>query len=197
MMTGITISRQLGSFGDEVGQAIAKRMNFKLVCRRVINQAALNAQVPEVALATIDDLGLLGIRPSQKDQQAYHRAVRHVMEELADRGEVVIIGRAGQVILKARPDVMHVKVIAPAKLRAQRIAEEHKISLKSAQERIKASDRSREKYLRRFYRVRWDDPELYDLIVNTGRLDPDQAACVIFQGFSGCVQGTNLDNQTQ
>ena len=191
MMTAITISRQLGSFGDEVGQAIADKLNFRVVCRGVINQAAVQAQVPEVALATIDDLGLLGIRPSQKDQQAYRREVRRVMEELADEGGVVIIGRAGQVILKARPDVMHIKVIAPAALRAQRIADEHKISFKSAQSRITASDRSREKYLRRYYRSRWDDPELYDLIVNTARLDPDQAACVVCQGFSQCLQTTS------
>ena len=188
IMTAITISRQLGSLGDEVGQAVAGRLNFGLVSREVINQAASRAHAPEVALATIDDLGLLDIRPSQKDRRAYQQAVKKVMQELAEAGKIVIIGRAGQVILKDHPNVLHVKVIAPAELRAERLALQQEISIESARAQIEASDNARRNYLRRYYRVRWDDPDLYDLIVNTTRLDPEEAACLICQALSQCVQ---------
>lgn len=190
-MTAITISRQLGSFGDEVGQAIANRLSYRLFSREVINQAAVRAQVPEVALATIDDLGLLGLNPSPQAQKAYHQAVRELMEELASEGNVVIIGRAGQVILRDNPGVLHVKVMAPASLRAERIAREQNIPITSAQEQIKASDQTRKDYLRRYYKVRWDDPELYDLIVNTARLTPEGAACLICQALTQCILGGN------
>lgn len=185
----ITISRQLGSLGDEVAQAIAERLNFRMICRDLINQAAIRAGVPEVALATIDDLGLLGLRPSTLARQNYHIAVREMMEEYSKEGNIVIIGRAGQVILKDHLNVLHVKVIAPSTLRAKRIAQAQNITLEAAQSQVEMSDKNRRNYLKRYYKVRWDNPELYDLIVNTARLNPSQAACLICQTLDQCLLG--------
>jgi cytidylate kinase len=189
-MTTITISRQLGSLGDEVAQAIAGRLKYRVVSRDLINQAALRAGAPEMALATIDELGLLGIRPSVKAQRAYHQAMQKVMEEYANQGDFIIIGRAGQVILRNHPQVLHVKVIAPSALRANRIAQLQDISLEAAKAQIETSDRNRKNYLQRYFHVRWDDPEIYDLIVNTDRLEPEQAACLICQALTQCIHRT-------
>ena len=188
-MSVITLSRQLGSLGDEVAQAIAERLGFRVVCRDLINQAATRAGTPEVALATIDDLGLLGLRPSTNDRQNYHNEVCEIMEEFASEGNIVIIGRAGQAILKDSPNVLHVKVIAPSAVRVLRISQAQQISFEAAQAQIEASDTTRRNYLKRYYKVRWDDPELYDLIVNTARLEPAQAACLICQALDQCLVG--------
>lgn len=190
-MPTITISRQLGSLGDEVASEIADRLKYTVVSREVINHAARRAQVPEVALATIDDLNLLGLRPSADARSAYHQAVQEIMEEYATQGDAIIIGRAGQVILSGFPNVLHVKVIAPASLRAVRVARINSITIEAAQAQIEASDRSRRNYLRRYYHVRWDDPAIYDLVVNTSRLEPANAACLVCQALSQCFQGTN------
>jgi cytidylate kinase len=189
----ITISRQLGSFGDEVGQAIAERLNYRLISREIINQAASRANVPEVALATIDDLDLFGIRPSRKDQEAYHQAVHKMMRDIADQGEAVIIGRAGQVILRNRVDVLHIKIMAPSALRSERIAQAHSISIEAARAQVQSSDQTRKDYLQRYYKARWDDPELYDLILNTARLEPEEAACLVCQALTQCIL---TDNKT-
>ena len=186
-MPVITISRQLGSLGDEVAQAIGERLEYRVTCREIINHAAIRAGTPEVALATIDDLGLFGIKPSAKARFAYHHAVQQIMEELAQEGEYVIIGRAGQVILKDHPQAFHVKIIAPTPLRVERISQGQNISLEAAMEQVGASDRARKNYLRRYYHVRWDDPELYDMIVNTARLTPQEAACIVSQAFLQCL----------
>ena len=188
IMTAITISRQLGSLGDEVGQAVAGRLNFGLVSREVINQAASRAHAPEVALATIDDLGLLDIRPSQKDRRAYQQAVKKVMQELAEAGKIVIIGRAGQVILKDHPNVLHVKVIAPAELRAERLALQQEISIESARAQIEASDNARRNYLRRYYRVRWDQLSPKGVIESEPKLWVKFEKKSICERFSQCVQ---------
>jgi CMP/dCMP kinase len=186
-MSAITIARQLGSLGDEVAQAVAERLNYRVMCRELINQAAARAGAPDMALAVIDDLNLLGLRPSVSSRRAYHQAVKTLFEELAAEGQVIIIGRAGQVVLRDRPEVLHVKVIAPVTLRAERIARQHNISIAAAQAQVEASDRHRRNYLRRYYHSRWDDPELYDLIVNTARLTPGEAACLICQAMAQCL----------
>lgn len=175
----ITISRQLGSLGTLVASEVAGRLGYRVVHRQLINEAARRAGAPEVALAVIDDLGLLGVRPSAQARQAYQRAVQQVMEELAAQGKVVIVGRAGQVILRQHPEVLHVKVMAPVPVRSERVARELGISLEAAHAQVLASDRARSEYLRRYYHARWDDPCLYDLIINTARLSPRAAADVI------------------
>jgi len=182
-MAAITISRQMGSLGEEVAFVLSGKLSYQIINREIINQAALRARKPEIALASIDDLGLIGLRLDAKSRQIYHRAVSEIMIEIANRGNAIIIGRAGQIILKDHPLCFHVMVIAPAKLRAERIANVQKISIDNGMAQIKASDQSRRRYLRRYYGIAWDDPTLYDMILNTARLSPDQAACTIIQAF--------------
>jgi cytidylate kinase len=189
-MAAITISRQLGSLDAEVTQAIARRLGYRVVCREIINRAALQAGVPEMALATIDDLGLLSLRPSAAARQAYTEAVANIVQQLADEGNVVIVGRAGQAILKQRPDVLHVRLMAPAPVRAGRVARQQSIPLAAAHAQVAASDRNRRTYLRTYYHVQWDDDELYDLVVNTGRLAPDAAAELICQALHRLLQAS-------
>jgi cytidylate kinase len=179
----ITISRQLGSLGRAVAQALDDRLGYRLVWREPINQAALRAGVPEAALAMIDDLGLLGLRPSPQACLAYRNAVSQVLHELAEQGSVVILGRAGQAILRLAPRTLHVRIIAPLQLRVSRIATLEKITPESALARIEASDRSRRNYLKRCYNVNWNDPELYDLVVNTENVAVEAAAAMISQAL--------------
>ncbi len=183
-MPVVTISRQLGSLGRTVGGLAAERLGYALVSRGLINEAAQRAGAPEAALSAIDELGLLGVGASPKACQAYCRAVELVMKEWAAKGNVVIVGRAGQVILRDQPGVLHVRVVAPLEVRAERIARAHAISLESARAQIEASDKFRRHYLKRFYHVLWDDPDLYDLVVNTGRMTPAAAAEMIIEAVA-------------
>ena len=187
-MTVVTISRQLGSLGCEVAQAIAERLEFRVVYREIINEAARRAGMPGLALHTIDELGLLGMKPTLQEQHAYHRALVQVMNELADEGRYVIVGRAGQAILHGRAGALHVRVISPMNLRIERLMQEHSISVEAAKAQIEASDRSRRAFLKRFYASDWDSPELYDVVINTEKIDPETAAGVICEIMSS--QGT-------
>ncbi len=178
-MTTLTVSRQMGSHGFEASQLAADILGYRLVYRDLINIAARRAGAPEMALAAIDELGLLNLCPDPAVCQAYRDAVSQVMHEIAGFGNAIIIGRAGQVILNDRSDVIHVRIIAPLPLRVDRIANRHQISLDCARSRIEASDRCRQRYLQRFYQVRWNDPELYDLTINTARLTSAEAAALM------------------
>lgn len=192
-MYTITISRQLGSLGDEVAEKVAIRLGYQVVCREIINQAAIQCGAPELALAWIDDLGILDIKPTPKERQAFLVSIQEVMDRLADLGNVVIVGRAGQTILGNRANVFHVRVIAPAALRAERIANLQNISIKAAQAQVETSDRTRWNYLKRYYRACWDDAELYDLIINTARVNPDQGACMICRTIEQFQPTTSLN----
>ena len=175
----VTIARQLGSLGMEVAQATAELLHFRTIRQELIKAAALQAGAPEMMLAFIDDLGLLDVCPSDESCLAFRLAIYELMHEYAAVGRVVIVGRAGQIILKDQPRTLHVRVIAPTDVRIERVARGQRIPAAAAQAQIKASDHNRQTYLRRFYQVRWSDPSLYHLVINTAFISPDQAARLI------------------
>ena len=191
-MSAITISRQMGSLGYQIAFNVAETLGFRLVWRDLINEAARRTGTPEVALAAIDELGLLGICPSPKACRAYHQAVKEIMHEFAEQGNIVILGRAGQAILGNRCDTFHIRLIAPISTRIARISERLGIAEKRARAQIEASDRYRSDYLRHFYHADWDDPNLYHLILNTGSLRVDQAAKMICQSFHTCLDAGHV-----
>lgn len=178
-MAVITISRQMGSLGCQVADELARCLKYRVVWREVINEAARRAGVPEVALATIDELNLLGIKPPAEALDAYHNAVREIMHEINQEDNAVIVGRAGQVILREEDNVLHVRIIAPFDLRVVRIAEQHKISLEIARKQVKTSDQVRIRYLKRYYQASLDNLDMYDVVVNTAHIDVPMAAQVI------------------
>ncbi len=172
----------MGSWGCQVAEEAARLLGYRMVWREVINQAAARAGVPEVALATIDELGLLGIKPSPGDFDMYHQAVKQIMLELAHEGNVIIVGRAGQVILQDQPNVIHVRIIAPRQVRVMRVSAEQNLpglADGSAVALLEQSDRARAEYLTRHYHADVDDPQLYDLVINTGHINTSSAAHLI------------------
>ena len=189
-MAVVTISSRMGSLGEEVAQCVAAALGYVVVSRDLINQAARRAGAGELALAFIDDLGLLAIKPTRRAQEAYCRSVEQVMLELADRGGAVIVGRAGCAILAGRDDALHVRVSAPLAVRCARVAAAAGIDLSAAQARVEASDRNRAAYLRRTYKVDWDDANLYDLVVNTAHLTPETVGDLICRCLRDRQAGT-------
>ena len=180
----ITLSRELGSRGDDIAVAVAEKLNLRLVGRDLLNQAARQAGVPEVALAEIDELGLLGVKPSREALQRYRLTVEEVMRSLVDAGNIMVVGRGSQIVLVERAGVLHVRIIAPRVERVRCVQERCHVSAEAAAARIDASDRARAGYLRRSYDARWDDPMLYDLILNMAHLTVESAAdllCVAAQ----------------
>jgi cytidylate kinase len=169
----------LGSGGDEVAQAVARRLDLRLVGREVINRAAREAGAPEVALAAIDELGLLGIRPDRAAIRSYCDKIAQVVDEMAADGKLLLVGRGGQVLLAGRPGVLHVRVIAPRAQRIAHVAQACKISAEAATARVEAADRSRAAFVKRYFGARQDDPGLYDMVLNLARLDVETATDLI------------------
>lgn len=190
-MAVITISRQMGSLGCQVAEQIGQCLGYRVVWREIINEAASRAGVPEVALATIDELDLLGLRPSRTERSAYHEAVSQIMKEMAFEGNIVIVGRAGQVILAGMANTLHVRIYAPLELRVERISQQHQVPTEVAREQVLISDKSRTRYLRQYYHTKWDDPSLYDLMINTAHLGPKTAAFIICKALDQGKQPGN------
>jgi cytidylate kinase len=180
-VTIITISRQMGSQGDELAAELARRLGWRCLCREVINQAAVDAGVPLVALADIDELGFLGLRPRREEWQAYQAQVERIIHRLAEEENAIIVGRGSQVALRNHRHALHLRVVAPLETRLSRFQQQEQISPEAAQARLEASDKARNRYLQRSYGVALDDPTLYHLVINTGLVELSQAVALVLQ----------------
>lgn len=187
MMSVITISRQTGSRGDELALQVAQRLGWRRVCRDLINQAAVAAGAPQVALAEIDELGFFKLHPSLKEWRAYQKQVERIIVELADAGNVVIVGRGGQVTLHHRPDVLHVRVVAPLEIRSAWLQQEKEMPAEAALAYLEKSSKTRKTYLQRCHEVQVDDPTLYHLVINLGLIEIPQAVELVVQTFQAVV----------
>lgn len=175
----ITLSRATGSLSADTAALVGQKLGFRIVRQELITAAARQSGHPEVALAAVDDLGLLNICPTPSACQAYQQALAELMQTEAQQGGCIIIGRAGQVILRAAQYTLRVRLTAPLDIRVQRIAERQKITHDQARQQVKVIDHNRQYYVRRYYHSHWDDPNQYDLVVNTEHLTAAQAAEII------------------
>jgi cytidylate kinase len=113
----------------------------------------------------------------------YVDMVGMVIRNLALEGDVVIAGRGGQVLLQDMPEALHVQVVAPIDHRAAVLARREGIAPEEASKTVRASDRTRRDYLRKYHRVDWLDPTLYDLVINTRKIPASLAAAMIVDAY--------------
>ncbi len=105
--------------------------------------------------------------------------VQAAIRKVYQQGNVVIVGRGGQVILRGLPGVLHVRIQAPLEVRFQHIATTDKIHYMGLRKEIVEHDEAAADYLKRFYDIDWADATLYDLVINTTRLSVESSAQMI------------------
>ena len=121
--------------------------------------------------------------PATADQRHrerhYVEVTSTVIKELAETGNVVIIGRGSSVILKDTPGVLHVGLIAPLDLRIMTVAEREHFDWKDAKKYVEDMERARQTYLKKFFNVDAGDSSFYHMVLNREKLSVDAAAGVI------------------
>ncbi len=118
----------------------------------------------------------------------YPDLVRQVILEYAQAGDVIIVGRGGQAILRDMSGVLHVKVIGSEEIRARRLVQRIGVDAREATYQIRRSDRERARYLKHFHNLNWEDPCLYDLVLNTDRLAVDVAVHLVIEAAQRATQ---------
>ncbi|MBM3235035.1 cytidylate kinase-like family protein [Candidatus Poribacteria bacterium] len=113
---------------------------------------------------------------SLQDQKEYLKFIRTTIEQLWQRGNVVIVGRGGQVILKDKKEVFHVRIIASLEHRLEVVMKQTGVDKPSATKLIHKNDKRQAGFIKYCYNVDWDDATLYHLIVNTGEMGTETAA---------------------
>jgi CMP/dCMP kinase len=196
----VTISREYGSGGGEIGSRLARRLGWDLVDHAIVERTARtlgttledaeahDESVRGILARVLESMrgfdpaymAMAGVPPeSFLLTEDYRRTTEEIVQAAAERGRVVIVGRASTVLLAGRWDVMHVRVVAPFAHRVGYVMRREGLDRRAAEVRIRHKDHERASYLEREYHHRPDESHLYDLVLNTSRLDLESAVNVI------------------
>jgi len=202
-MPVITIRGQMGSGASEIGHQVARLIQGDYVDRQVIAEVAellkrpeaqveAKEQIPPQLLQRIMeplrkaltrsgsiDSAYLRTWEEPLDDAKYLDALESVVQGLALEGNIVLVGRGSQFILRNNQSVLHVLVVAPLVDRLNRVMAQLKIDEDEARRRIDEFDTSRRAFVQRFFQHDLEDLEYYDLVINTKYITYDTAAQLI------------------
>jgi cytidylate kinase len=107
--------------------------------------------------------------------------IKATIEELAERGDAVIVAHAASMALGHRDDVLKVMLTASPEARRAALAGQRGLDDKAAAKQMDRGDSNRAEYLKRFYGIVQESPADYDLVLNTDRLGPEGAVQLVVQ----------------
>jgi cytidylate kinase len=175
-MAIVTISRGSFSLGQDIAERVARHLDCPCVGREVAREAAEKLGVPvDLVSQKIEQAPSLWER-FKTDRGLYVTAMQAVLAERAAGGCLVYHGYAGHLLLKGLPSLLKVRVIAPLEVRVPLVMQRQGIGPGEAEAYIRKVDQNRAKWTKFIYDVNWEDPYLYDVVVNLATLSA-QAAC--------------------
>lgn len=188
-MAVITISRQFGAGGRTLGLRLAQRLGYRYVNEDMIKEVATEVNVTPDGVHHFEKEGgtlltkvvnivvsgnfierILAGSAGHLNEETYVGVVRAIIEGLYDEGNVVIIGRGGQYVLRDKPDAYHILLVGDDSFRVDFICAKHGTTRYEGHRVMQAQDKTRDTFLRCFAKENHDNPLLYHLTVNTARV---------------------------
>ena len=190
----ITIGRQFGSGGHEIGRRLAKKLGFKLYDKELLKLQAQHSGIAEKVLETYDESPtssllysiVMDVYPSMNyvgnslNQQVY-QAQYDSISKLKEEGNCVIVGRGADYILRDYPGLVTVFIHADLEERARRVAEFEKVSVDKARDIINKADKKRASFYNFQTEKRWGQASSYMLSIDSGALGYDGSVELIRQ----------------
>jgi cytidylate kinase len=180
-MSILTVSHEIGAGGPEIGQKVADQLGLHYVDQELISDAALRYGVLEEKLSSLDESKPSLFERFDAETRRYITVLQTAVFEFAEQDRVVLMGRAGQWLLRGLPHVLRLRVMAPFDRRVKRLAKKlsgqmgEQTNPRTVQDMARRDDQEKLGRMRYLYEVDLRDPSLYDLVVNTDKLSIDAA----------------------
>ncbi len=191
----VTLSASYGARGDQVGRALAGRLQLPFVDRAIPTAAAARQLgLPEDVGESLDEhapsrweriaaafVNMVSAGPVEVTAgvpltpEGFRSASEAMLQRVADTTGAVVLGRAGMVVLGGRPGVLCVRLDGPVEARIAQVVAQG-VDEASARQGQREVDSAREAYARVFFNARQDDPRLYHLILDSTVLSAE--ACI-------------------
>lgn len=197
MINIITIGREFGSGGRTIGKEVAKQLGIPCYDRELIERIAEETGYAETFIEKEGEYapntnslaymflgrGMDGLSNADK----IWIAQKKVIEELAEKGSCVIVGRCADYVLRERTDCLNVFVYADKKLRAERIVKQYGERDVEPEKRLDDKDKKRKLNYKYFTDQEWGKREHYHLSIDSGFLGIEKAVELIVRAAGGAA----------
>ena len=191
----ITIGRQLGSGGREIGQKLSERLGIAFYDKELIRIASQQSGLKEEFFERVDEQkhfslfpGILGLRNSMADDffssyylsnESLFRIQSEVIRKLAAQGPCIFVGRCADYVMKDEKECLNLFISSDLNDRIRRIAASHDISEARAKDLVERTDKGRSGYYHYFSGKTWGAAESYHLCINSSLLGIDETVSLI------------------
>lgn len=212
-ITLLTLSHQYGSGGSLIAQQLGTRLGWKVWDKEIVRTIASRQHVSESYVDTKDErvgsfieqvvesFGVGGFEraynippPLRLKDSQLARLTRQLIEEAAQAGNAIIVGRGGNCILADRPRTLHVFVFAPLGARIERLMRREGLTRGEAERRIGGMDKLRTDYAHKFYQADWRDPDRYTLQLDSSVWGETGTADAIMQALERYPAAAGADH---
>ena len=195
----ITISRQFGTGGHEIGAELARRLNVKLLDKQILNEMAKKSRIVEEAMEKIEARNPLwrddftdfyrnymsraeynGLEHDQTSHDLFE-AQAETIRQIVEEESCVIVGRCGFHIFENHPNALKIFVHSSEDCRKRRIADKYGLDLRDAAAMVVDNDYSRELYTKTFTGKDWTDARNYDISLDVRTFGVNGAADFIMK----------------
>jgi cytidylate kinase len=171
-MSIIAISRGTFSGGEALAKDVAERLGYRCLSREMnLEGAAERYRVPAEELTAAMDKPPSFWNRVLGERAVYLTVVRACLCEHAQGGKLVYHGYLGHLLLPGISHVIAVRVIANMEFRIQALMQQQNLEQPDALAHIKKVDKERREWTRFLFDVDWDDPSLYDVVLNLSRMN--------------------------
>ena len=180
-MAIVAISRKVGSLGDEIAQQTAEQLGIKVIGVPEIHQLALECDKELADICRTFETEM----PAGFFERIFFRdpagssLFASLIYQQAAMGDVVIRGRGSQIVLAGQPKVLKVRIVAPFRIRVDRVARRKGITQDEASDYVRHYDRQRRSLIESLFQVDLNDWSLYDMVLNSADLSQDMLANVV------------------
>ena len=194
--TIITIGRQYGSAGREIGNLVADKLGIKLYDKEMLARAAKESGICEEIFETHDEkptnsflyslvmdtysMGYSG--NAYTDMPINHKvflAQFDAIKKIADEGPCILVGRCADYALEAYDNMVSIFIHADLDTRVKRISGLYDLSPSKAKDRIVKTDKKRASYYNYYTNKRWGDASSYELCLDSSKLGIEGTADAI------------------
>lgn len=188
----ITIGREYGSGGREIGQAVAKALGIAFYDKQIISLAAKKSGLSDEFIANNEQRMRGGLMYNLASASAYSGGFfssqylplsesifisqAQVIRDIANKESAVIVGRCADYILSGRKNTINIFIHAPQEARVERIMRLHNIDEAAAIKEIQVSDKERGNHYFRYTDRKWGKAQNYDLCVNSALMGVEKTA---------------------
>lgn len=195
-MKFVTISRDTGSLGDEIGKLLAEKLGVPHITR----DYALKNWFPEIASA--HELHMLSESPGYYAKISsrgitYQKFLEEKLKETIESQSAVISGMGSQIIFQDHSEALHIKITGSQEIRIKRMIERNNLSFDDAKKILELTDRRHRRYILILYQMDWMDSLIYDLTINTDRTDTEATISIIMNLYNRRKEKKDLIKQEE